>query len=299
MGDYICTLCPRNCGAVRNEKEGAGFCRAGTLPRVARVAPHYWEEPCISGSKGSGAIFFSRCVMSCVFCQNHQISSGGSGRDISVEGLTECMKYLEGLGVHNINLVSPTPYVESIIEALCKYRPSVPIVYNTSGYEKAETLRRLEGIVDIYLPDMKYVSSQLSGKYSGASDYFEFALPAIREMLRQTGAPIFKDEILQKGTLVRHLILPGHTKESISVLRILSDEFGEQILISLMGQYVPLGKAKSFTEINRRITKREYDKVKTFIEKTSLNGYYQELSSAKEEYVPDFDLSKLPFDFSE
>ena len=299
MDDYICTLCPRSCGAVRKEKEGAGFCRAGTLPRVARVAPHYWEEPCISGIKGSGAIFFSRCVMSCVFCQNNQISSGGDGRDITVDQLVECVKYLEGLGVHNINLVSPTPYVESIIEAFDKYRPSVPIVYNTSGYEKTETLRRLEGIVDIYLPDLKYVSPQLSEKYSGAYDYYEFALPAICEMLRQTGRPVFKDDILQKGTLVRHLILPGHTKESIKVLHTLSDEFGDRILISLMGQYIPLGKAKNFTEINRRITKREYEKVKAFIEETDLVGYFQELSSAKKEYVPDFDISMLPITFSE
>ncbi|MBQ1659268.1 MAG: radical SAM protein, partial [Clostridia bacterium] len=165
----------------------------GVLPKIARAAPHFWEEPCISGTKGSGTIFFSGCVLSCVFCQNNKISAGGYGKTVSVYELIGYIKSLEEQGVHNINLVSPTPYIESIISVFEKYRPSVPVVYNTGGYEKAETIKRLEGIVDIYLPDMKYIKTELSGKYSGAVNYFEYALPAIKEMVRQTGKPVFDE----------------------------------------------------------------------------------------------------------
>ena len=294
MSEYRCTLCPRNCGAVREETAGRGFCRAGTLPKIARVAPHAWEEPCISGTKGSGTILFSGCVLSCVFCQNHEISTGGHGKTVTVEELIAYIRRLEAQGVHNINLVSPTPYTESVIDCLTRYRPSVPVVYNTGGYEKVSTLRRLEGLIDIYLPDLKYVSSELSARYSGAPDYFDAALPAIREMVRQTGKPRFDENgMLLRGTIVRHLVLPQHTKNSMQVLEVLKEEFDDQILVSLMGQYVPMARAADFPEINRRITAREYRKVLAYMEDLELEGFAQELSSATKDFVPDFDLSAL------
>ena len=293
-GTYICNLCPRSCNAERYEEYGRGYCKMGTLPRIARAAPHMWEEPCISGTKGSGTIFFSGCVLSCVFCQNNEISAGGKGKTVTVGQLTDHIKRLEQMGVHNINLVSPTPYIESVIEAFSIYKPAIPVVYNTGGYEKPETIKRLEGIVDIYLPDMKYLSSSLSSKYSRASDYAEYACASIAEMVRQTGRPVFDDNgIMQRGTIVRHLILPSNTKNSIAVLEYLDKNFGSDILISLMGQYFPAGKAKDYPEINRTITKREYEKVLSALDDMSLDGFAQELDSATDKYVPDFDLSLL------
>lgn len=291
--DYIanCTLCPRNCKAERSTDSGKGYCRMGAIPRIARVAPHYWEEPCISGENGSGTIFFSGCVLSCVFCQNSKISSGGYGKTVSVQELVKYIKKLEDMGVHNINLVSPTPYIDSIIECFEKYRPSVPIVYNTGGYEKSDTIKRLEGIVDVYLPDMKYISSDLSAKYSKASNYFEYASEAIKEMVRQTGKPQFDNNgMIKKGTIVRHLILPQNTRNSISVLKWLDETFGSEILVSLMGQYIPLGDAEKYPEINRCITTREYNKVLNYLENLELDGFVQDLSSAKKKYVPDFEI---------
>ena len=295
MSEYICSLCPRNCCAPREALSGRGFCGAGILPKIARVAPHYWEEPCISGTNGSGTIFFSHCVLSCVFCQNSKISTGGCGKSVSVRQLADYFRLLENEGVHNINLVSPTPYVESIIEALNIYKPSVPVVYNTGGYEKAETIRRLEGIIDIYLPDIKYVSPELSAKYSHAADYYENTIAAVREMVRQTGVPVYDENgIMQRGTLIRHLILPQHTRNSIEVLTKIAEEFGGSIPVSLMGQYVPLGKAADYPDINRKITAREYNKVLDYLYEAGLDGFVQELSSAKKDYVPDFDPDKLP-----
>lgn len=289
MNETICTLCPRNCGAVRTDKEGKGFCRVGTLPRIARIAPHYWEEPCISGTKGSGAIFFSGCVLSCVYCQNDAISRGRRGKIYTLQELAEAVRKLEEQGVHNINLVSPTPYIEAICHCFEMYRPNVPVVYNTGGYEKPETLRRLEGMVDIYLPDLKYVDSDLSGRLSAAADYADYAIPAIHEMLRQTGRPVFdQNGLMQRGTIVRHLILPQHTKSSIRVLEALRREFGNDILVSLMGQYLPMGRTADFPELNRRITRREYNKVLQHLEELELEGFGQALSSAKKEYIPDF-----------
>ena len=279
------------CGAERRQDKGAGICGAGTLPRVARIAPHYWEEPCISGERGSGTVFFSGCTLSCVFCQNHEISAKRRGKLLTVYELSEKIKALEAQGVHNINLVSPTPYVESILECFELYRPKLPIVWNTGGYERVETLKRLEGLVDIYLPDLKYTDPELSQRYSGAADYFENALPAIKEMARQTGRPVFDDSgIMQKGTIVRHLILPQHTKNSMRVLDCISSELGGSVMVSLMGQYLPLGRASDFPELNRRITKREYNKVLLHLESLDIDGFAQELSSAKSEYVPDWDL---------
>ena len=284
-----CTLCPRECNAERFESYGKGYCKMGILPKISRAAPHMWEEPCISGTKGSGTIFFTGCVLGCVFCQNYQISAMGQGRTITVRELSEHIKRLEDMGVHNINLVSPTPYIDSIIEALEIYRPSIPVVYNTGGYERTETLKRLEGIVDIYLPDLKYVSSEKAAKYSGAADYPEYALAAIEEMVRQTGTPVLDDDgIMQRGTIVRHLILPSNTKNSVEVIRYLDKAFGDRILVSLMGQYIPEGKAEDYPEINRTITQREYDKDLRVHWDTSLDGFAQELDSANKKYIPEF-----------
>ena len=296
MHDFIekCTLCPRSCGAKRFAEYGTGYCKMGVLPKISRAAPHMWEEPCISGKNGSGTIFFAGCVLSCVFCQNYRISAQGSGKTITVGELADHFRRLEDMGVHNINLVSPTPYIDIIIEAFELYRPSIPVVYNTGGYEKAETLRRLEGIVDIYLPDLKYVSPERSGKYSGAADYFEYASAAIEEMVRQTGRPVFDDDgMMKRGTIVRHLILPSNTKNSIEVIKYLDRSFGDSILVSLMGQYVPVGRAGEFPEINRTITAREYNKVLEVLEETSLDGFAQELDAARKSYIPDFDISSL------
>lgn len=293
--DYIiedCTLCPRQCHARREEKSGSGFCKAGSLPRVCRIAPHMWEEPCISGKNGSGTIFFSGCTLRCVFCQNYEISRENVGRVMTIEELADSFRSLEAQGVHNINLVSPTPYIDSIIKAFEIYRPSVPVVYNTGGYEKAETIRRLDGIIDIYLPDMKYIRSDVSGKYSKAGNYFEYADAALREMVLQTGKPVFdNDGMMLRGTIVRHLILPQNTRNSMEVLRYLNDNFGTDILVSLMGQYTPVADAPDYPEINRRITSREYNKVLAFLDGLELDGFAQHLDSAREDYIPEFDLS--------
>ena len=284
----ICNLCPRKCSAERNETEGKGFCGLGTLPRVARVAPHMWEEPCISGEKGSGAVFFSGCTLRCVFCQNYAISANNNGRTIKVSELAEEFKKLEAIGVHNINLVSPTPYIDAIIEALEIYRPKIQIVYNSSGYENVETLRRLEGYVDIYLPDFKYADDELAVGYSKAPNYVETATNAVKEMLRQTGEPVFDGEMMRSGVIVRHLVLPNHTKNSVRCLEHISENF-KGALVSLMGQYTPVYKALENEKLNRKITRREYDKVKSKLFELELDGFAQELSSADEKYIPSWD----------
>ncbi len=285
----ICNLCPRGCGAERQKYSGNGFCRTGYLPKVARIAPHMWEEPCISGTNGSGAVFFSGCTLRCAYCQNYEISALNNGTVISVNKLSDEIKRLENLGVHNINLVSPTHYVQSIIKALDIYKPDIPIVYNCSGYEDLKTLKSLEGYINIYLPDFKYSSNELGKKYSYAENYVEIATNAINEMLRQTGKVVFNDKsIMEKGTIIRHLVLPNHTKNSIGVLNIIKDNFND-CMISLMGQYIPLGKANEFKELSRKITVREYNKVKNYLFDLGIDGFVQELSSADEKYVPTWD----------
>lgn len=291
MKPIECHLCPRNCGAIRNDFSGDGFCSSGLLPKVARVAPHYWEEPCISGTNGSGAIFFSGCTLKCVFCQNYTISTGNFGKAVSIETLCECYKKLESLGVHNINLVSPSHYVHAIIQSMELYKPKIPIVYNSSGYESIETLRMLDSIVDIYLPDFKYSDNYIAQKYSKVNNYVETALGAISEMIRQTGNSVIdKNGIMKKGTIIRHLILPNNTCNSIDVLDLIKQNFGTDIPVSLMAQYTPLGKAHEFSEINRTLTEHEYNKVLNYLLKIGFDGFVQELSSASESYVPCFDL---------
>lgn len=274
---------------------------------AARAALHYWEEPCISGRNGSGAVFFSGCVMRCVYCQNSEISQAGVGREISTERLSEIFLEQEAQGAMNINLVNPTHFVPKIIEAVegaKKKGLRVPIVYNCGGYERVETLKRLEGIVDIYLPDVKYYSEELAVRLSKAPRYFDVAMSAVEEMIRQTGKPVFDEngeeycgtKPLLRGTVVRHLVLPNCYKDSIEVIRRVGERFGGEILFSLMRQYTPFGEVKrniEFSKMNRRITTFEYNKALEAVYEAGLSGYMQEKSSAKEEYTPSFDFTGI------
>lgn len=292
-----CTLCPRKCNADRENGE-RGFCGQTAKLAAARAGLHFWEEPCISGTRGSGAVFFSGCVMRCVFCQNYDISSRGVGKEISEEQLSEIFLELQSQGAHNINLVNPTHYTPQIIRALNTAKSSglaIPVVWNSGGYELPETLKALEGLVDIYLPDVKYYSDELSREFSAAPNYFRIAMSALEEMLRQTGKPAFDDSgILLRGTVVRHLVLPWHYRDSIEVIMRLGERFGKDILFSLMSQYTPFGKVKrdpALSQLNRRITTFEYQKALDAVYNAGLEGYMQEKSSAKEEYTPEFDFS--------
>lgn len=286
----ICNLCPRKCNACRTEHQGNGFCGAGTLPVVARVAPHFGEEPCISGTKGSGTVFFSGCTLKCVFCQNYEISDGHKGRAVTPKELADCYKRLEEQGVHNINLVTADHYVNAVAESLDIYKPSVPVVYNCSGYTSPKTLSILDGLVDIYLPDFKYSDDALAIKYSSAPNYVNTASAAIKEMIFQAGTPVIdEDGMMKKGVIVRHLILPSHTKNSLGVLDIIKRSYDKQVLVSLMCQYVPVNKAHDFPKINRTITRREYEKVKSELYALGLDGFTQDLSSASTDFIPDWD----------
>lgn len=289
-----CVLCPRRCGALRQSTQGDGFCRMGADAVVARAALHFWEEPCISGTRGSGAVFFTGCSLQCVFCQNYEISSERkTGKVLTPKELSNVFRRLVSQGAHNINLVSGTHFVPAIAEALSLWKPPVPVVYNCGGYETIETLRMLEGIVDIYLPDLKYADDALAFHLSGARNYVSVAHEAILEMVRQTGPAVYdKDGIMQKGTLVRHLILPGHTNDSIAVLNWIASQL-PGVPVSLMAQYVPCGKAESMPDLNRRITKREYEKVQNHLFSLNLDGYVQERKSAHKEFIPSFQLEGL------
>lgn len=285
----ICTLCPRNCGAERTAESGAGVCRMGTQPKIARAALHMWEEPCISGTRGSGAVFFSGCGLRCVFCQNEAISQQGEGKIVTPARLAEIFRELETQGAHNINLVTAAHFVPAVLEALNLYRPNIPIVYNSSGYESIETLRMLSGVVDIYLPDYKYIDPNMAAMLSGARDYPDVAFAAIAEMIRQTGAPVYDENgMMQRGTLIRHLVLPGLTGDSMKILTRIRDEF-PGIPVSLMGQYTPCGRALSMPGMDRKIKKKEYARVLAHMEAIGLDGYRQELGSADGAFIPSFD----------
>jgi len=287
-----CSLCPRECGADRTKK--TGLCGAGRLPRVAAAMLHRWEEPCISGSGGSGAVFFSGCPLGCIFCQNKKISAGNFGGEITAARLSEIMLELKEKGAQSINLVSPTQYVLQIIEALApiKTELGIPVVYNTGGYEKPGTVRMLKGLVDIYLPDVKYFSSELSYRLSGAADYFEMAMSALCEMLSQVGKPVFgKDGLLQKGVIMRHLTLPSKREDSIRILEEIAQRFGsESLLLSLMSQYTPPKDRLVYRFLNRRITTFEYERVCEAALKLGFKGYMQGRESAADNYIPDFNL---------
>ena len=284
-----CILCPRQCGVNRAER--TGYCGTGSLPKVARAAKHHWEEPCISGTEGSGTVFFSGCTLGCVFCQNREISRGGIGREVTVEHLADIFKRLEGQGVHNLNLVTPTHFTPQILQALELAKPTVPVVMNCGGYERVETLRQWEGKVQVYLPDLKYFSPELSAKYSAAPDYFAVAAKAILEMHRQQPELVWEGDLLKRGLIVRHLVLPGCMKDSLELLDFLDNNLPkDSFLLSLMSQYTPNENCKGFPEINRRVTTYEYRKVADRAAELGFSGFAQDRRSAKEEYTPPFDL---------
>jgi putative pyruvate formate lyase activating enzyme len=290
-----CELCPRNCHVNRNIGE-TGFCGAGIQPKLARIALHHWEEPPISGERGSGAIFFSNCNLKCCFCQNHTISHGGFGREMSIDDLAEKFLFLQYNGAHNINLVTPAHFVPQIASAIRIARLmglTVPIVYNTSAYEKVETLKLLEGLIDIYLPDLKCVSPEVGKLYYGAPNYFAFASSAILEMVRQVG-PVVLDEqgLMRSGVIVRHLILPDGVSDSFRCLEWAKEYLPSGVYISLMAQYIPFHQAEKRPEINRRITNDEYQAVVDKMAELEFeDGFVQGLESASEDYVPSFDLT--------
>lgn len=283
-----CNQCPRRCNALRTATENiGGFCRMPVNPKIARADLHFWEEPCISGKKGSGTIFFSGCSLGCVYCQNYEISHKNKGEIITNKRLAELFYELEQKGAHNINFVNPTHYYDSIKCALEIYKPGIPLVYNSSGYDLSEKID--ENLFDIYLFDLKYISVDNSLKYSGVADYFKFSSAAIKAAYKNVPQPVFnEDGTLKKGVIVRHLILPSATKEAINVIDWFSDNTPNAIL-SLMSQYIPMGEADRYPEINRKITSREYNKVINYAAEKDIKIIYtQQMSSAKEEYIPNF-----------
>ena len=286
-----CVQCPRRCGLDRTHTNG--FCNVPFSFYIARAALHHWEEPSISGTAGSGTIFFSGCNLRCVFCQNKDVSRGNLGKAVTEDELADIMLRLQEDGAHNINLVTPSHYAKQLSALLTRIKPMlrIPIVYNSGGYDLVDTLKHLEGLVDIYLPDIKYYSPELSARYSAASDYFTVAMDALAEMLRQTGTPQFdQNGLLQRGTIVRHLILPAQRHDSILLLRALRERFGSNVfLLSLMSQYTPCFAADtSFPELHRRITSFEYESVLRIVEELGFDGYFQERSSASSDFTPDF-----------
>ncbi len=290
-----CTLCPRSCKADRTKN--IGFCKAGKNPRLARAALHFWEEPCISGTRGSGTVFFCGCNLKCVYCQNFEISQGAVGKEIEISRLAEIFLELQAQGAHNINLVSPTPYVPQILSAIDSIRDKIkiPFVYNTGGYETPETLAMLAGYIDIFLTDIKYKSPILSKKYSGAEDYFDKALAAAEKMIEICGMPVLdNDGMMTSGVIVRHLVLPGCRQDSIDILNEISQRLPkDSFLLSLMSQYTPdKCQLENYPELCRKITTFEYNSVVDAAIKLGLDtGYMQARDSAKKQYTPPFDLS--------
>ena len=291
-----CSLCPRMCNA--NRLKAKGYCMGGDKARLALVSRHMWEEPSISGTKGSGTVFFSGCNMRCVFCQNHDISHAPYGIEVSDERLAEIFIEQQNRCVHNINLVSGGHYVPNIVNALNianKNGLKIPVVYNSNGYETVNALKMLEGLIDVYIPDIKYYDSAAAVKYSSAPHYFETALAAVKEMYRQTGKNIFDgDGIMQKGVIIRHLVLPGLKNDSKRIIDVIKENFGNNVYVSVMSQYTPVFKAADFKEINRRITTYEYETVTEYFLDIGLkNGYMQKRTSATSDYTPNFDLSGI------
>ncbi|MDO4267846.1 MAG: radical SAM protein [Eubacteriales bacterium] len=295
-GIHACRLCPRMCGA--NRQLSPGFCQAPAGIVAARAALHHWEEPCISGTRGSGTVFFSGCTLRCCFCQNYKISRETFGRSISPGRLSEIFLELQQQGAHNINLVTATHYLPWILPALdmVRGRLSIPVVYNCGGYERLETVQALKDYVDIWLPDLKYQDSRLSGSLSQAPDYFAVASRAIRQMIDQTGPPVFdRDGLMKRGVIIRHLVLPGHRDDSIRLLQWMAAGLpADQFYISLLSQYTPYEAISDFPELNRRITSYEYEKVLDAALELGLDhGFMQKKSSAREEYTPPFELQGL------
>ena len=291
-----CDLCPRKC-LVDRKKGEKGICGQTENLKVARAALHFWEEPCISGDAGSGAVFFSGCPLHCVFCQNENIANGTVGKEISLERLVDIFLELQEKRANNINLVTPGHFVPQIVKALDQARKeglTLPVVYNTSSYETVDTIKMLEGYVDIYLPDFKYMSPGLSKKYSHAPDYAEVAKAAIAEMVRQTGKAVFvngdEDNLILRGTIVRHLTLPGCMADSMHILKYLHETYGDMIYISIMNQFTPLSNLEKYPELNRRITDEEYETLVDYAIDIGIeNGFIQEGDTAEESFIPAFD----------
>ena len=302
LSDYSsCHLCPRSCGIDR--RVSSGFCGCGDTIKAARAALHYWEEPCISGTRGSGTIFFSGCTLKCCFCQNYPISQQGLGKELTIPQLGDVFLSLQNQGAHNINLVTATQYLPSVIAALdlVKHKLAIPVVYNCGGYERVEIVRELTDYVDIWLPDLKYESSELSARYSQAPFYFQAAAKAIAQMIRQTGKPHLKEvpgevaPVMDRGVIIRHLVLPGNKEDSIRLMHWMAEQLPkDSFYISLMSQYTPYEQNPQFPELNRRITSYEYQKVvDAALDLGLTQGFMQKKSSAKEEYTPAFDLEGL------
>lgn len=288
-----CKICPRECKVNRNNGT-KGYCRESSVVSLSRAALHMWEEPCISGDEGSGAVFFSGCAMRCVFCQNYNISNGTVGKEVTMERLSEIFLELQEKGANNINLVTPSHYVVQIIEALTiakKNGLKIPVIYNSSGYEKVETLKLLDGFIDIYLPDFKYMEEERAIRYSNAKGYADIAKAAIKEMVRQTKGPVFDDRgIMTKGVIVRHLQLPDGIEDSKKVIEYLYKTYKDDIYISIMNQYTPLAHVKAYPEINRKLTEEEYDELVDYaIDLGVENGFIQEGETAEESFIPSFD----------
>lgn len=291
----VCNLCPRMCGAVRTADRGEGYCRMPEVPVLARAALHHWEEPPISGTGGSGTIFFSGCPLGCVFCQNEEISHQNRGKVVTLERLGEICDELVAQGAHNINFVTPTHYAHVVKQLLDEHSVTVPVVWNSGGYERVETLRSLEGKVDIYLPDLKYLDGDVAGNYSSAADYPRVAVEAIREMVRQVGAcELDENGLMKKGVVIRHLLLPGQVAGAKAVMDWVAREFAPgTVLFSLMSQYTPWGRADRFPEINRRLRGSEIRAAQRYMDALGLEGFVQDGESAKREYTPDFDLTGI------
>lgn len=288
-----CNICPHNCGINRLNGK-IGRCKATGKIKLAKASIHNFEEPCISGKKGSGTVFFSNCNLNCVFCQNYKISQEGLGKEISIEELADIFIDEQNKNAENINLVTPTMYVYQIIEAVKIARNKglkIPIVYNSNGYENVETIKKLNGYIDIYLPDLKYYYDDLAFKYSGIKNYFENATSTIKEMYNQVGVPnLDENGMIKKGLIIRHLILPNHIQNSKNVLKWINDNMDKNVFVSVMAQYFPTHMAKEFPEINRKLTKDEYKEIENYLYSLELdNGYIQELGEHEEEYVPDFE----------
>ena len=289
-----CSICPHMCGINRNNGQ-VGRCKSSDKVKIALYSVHDFEEPCVSGENGSGTVFFSNCNMNCVFCQNYEISQKGKGKEITIERLAEIFLEQQNRNVNNINLVTPTSYVPQIIEAIKIARVNglkIPIVYNTNGYENVETLKMLEGYIDIYLPDLKYAEDNLGLEYSKVKNYFEIATTAIKEMYRQVGSPkLNNDGIIEKGLIIRHLILPNNIENSKKVLKWIKENMDKDVYVSVMAQYFPTYKAKQLENINRKLTKEEYEEIENYLYDLDIeNGYIQELGEHEEEYVPKWDV---------
>ena len=289
--DYICNDCPRQCAAHRTDTTAGGVCLSPALPRVTRAAPHFGEEPCISGTRGSGAVFFSGCNLRCVFCQNREISRQSVGETLTVPQLRDVLLRLRDTGVHNINLVTGSHFVRPIADALDGLSLGIPVVWNSSGYESVEALKRLEGLVQIYMPDFKYWKSEPARRYSAAADYPASAQAAIREMFRQRGAYVLsEDGMLRSGVLIRHLILPGQTMAAMDVMDFVAEEFpAGSVLFSLMSQYTPMPGLDRFPELQTRITREENDNLIHYMRRLGLEGFSQEPEAATDEMIPSFD----------